>query len=135
MSERLRTSAGFARFFPHNLLDERKQGRNIFLGGFPQDLIVDSKVLVDQFVAHPGHLLLWNVRMSFTYGRRELFRRFTDNLEGPHHGINSLLILCELGPGHASDEFGDVLCSLLNIIEVVEKFACARHRPTTSLRI
>jgi hypothetical protein len=27
------------------------------------------------------------------------------------------------------------LCSLLNIIEVVEKFACALHRPTTSLRI
>ncbi len=54
MIERLWTLVGFARFFLHNLLDERAQGRNIFLGSFPQDLIVDSKVLVNQLVAHPA---------------------------------------------------------------------------------
>lgn len=76
---------------------ENRHWREQVATAYGPDLIVDSKVLVDQIVAHSGHLLPWNVRMSLAYGRRDLFRRFTDNLEGSHHGINSLLILCELG--------------------------------------
>ena len=67
-------AAGFARFFLYDLLDERLHWRNVFLSRFPQHLVVDSEVLMDELVSHPGHLLPRNFRMLLAYGRRDLLR-------------------------------------------------------------
>lgn len=73
--------------------------------------------------------------MPLTHSRRDLFRRFTDDLERSDHRIKRLLVLRELCPGHVRDELGDKSCSVLDVGEAIEKFASARHKPTTSLRI
>jgi len=131
----LSAAACSARLFLQRFCDEGLHGRNVFLRGFPQDLIIHPEVLVDEFVPHPGHLFPRNFRVSFSHRWWDFFRRFADNLKRSHHRVDCLLIVRELRPGHACDELYDALRCLLDIRQIVEKLAFARHKPTTSLRI
>ena len=91
MNGRSRATVGFARFFLYDFLDEWLHWGNIFPGCFPQHLMVDSEVLMDELVSHPGHLLPRNFWMSLTYGGRDFLRGLSNNLERSDHGIDGLL--------------------------------------------
>jgi hypothetical protein len=84
--------ACFAGFFFQDHGDKLLHRRDILFGGFPQYLMIDPEVFMDEFVSHSSHLFPGNLRMSLLHGERHFLGRFADYLKRSDHCINRFLV-------------------------------------------
>jgi hypothetical protein len=69
----------------------RRLGEVAFYG-FPDQRVINSKIRMNQLVAHPCHFLPWNSGILLAHLVRDLFGRLTNDLKFPQHGAAGLVI-------------------------------------------
>ena len=86
---RANTAEGLAQdrwFLLDDLMHRLPQRRNLGLHNVPHQLVIDTKIIVDQPVSGASHLPPLNLRISCTEIIRNLLDRLTDYFEAPDKG-------------------------------------------------
>lgn len=96
---------------PQYLRDVRPYGR-------PDDVEVDRRVPVDEFIAHSGHLGPRHVVVLVTDVVRDVLGRLSHHLEVSEHRVDGLLVLDERLERHPVRESDDFLGRLDDVIEL-----------------
>ena len=67
-----------------------REAGNIFLYGYPYQIQVNSKILMNEFVAHTGNLAPGHDGLLISDVVRQLLSGLTDNFESPQDGVLDL---------------------------------------------
>lgn len=103
------------------------------MNDYPHDSQIDSKILMDQFVAHPGHSLPWNGISTFTDNIRDLLCGFAEYLQTANYSVPCFDIHDEIFKRKSPGELKYFVDRAQNIHKVVARVS--DHSITTSAKI
>ena len=100
----LRDRKGFLRVkqIVEHLDDNRLKLGKVLLYGIPNDLAVDAKILMNDFIAHSGNAFPGNLRVAIAQGSGDTFCSFANNFNGSGHSKNCFSIADKLLKAHAA---------------------------------
>ena len=105
------------------------------LHSFPKTSDGHTKIVVDQLVAHTGHLSLGHFWITCTERRWNVLRCFSNNLQGTNDCKHLLIVGLESREFYTSNETLCLLRRIQDVSQVIRIVALASHSGTTSARI
>jgi len=105
------------------------------LHSFPKTSDVHTKIVVDQLVAHTGHLAPGHFWIPCTERGWNVCSRFPNNLQGTNDRKHFFIVGLEGLEFYTSNETLGLLRRIQDVSQVIRIVALASHSGTTSARI